>query len=80
MVSVDVVGGLEGRALRERLRDGHDGATRLRNGKKGETSRDGCYTWRKLQLVAEDIDSGQKERVLGSRTRLDLVWRETGKS
>lgn len=77
---MDVVSGLEGRVLRERLRDGHDGATRLRNGKKGETSRDGCYTWRKLQLVAEDIDSGQRERVLGSRTWVDLVWREKGKS
>jgi hypothetical protein len=39
VVSVDVVdvGGLRGRALRERLGNGHDEATRLRHDKRSET-------------------------------------------
>ena len=49
LVSVGVVWGLRGAVLRERLRNGPDGATHLRDDKKGETSRDGRYTCQKRQ-------------------------------
>lgn len=85
VVSVDVVdvGGLRGRALGERLGNGHDEATRLRHDKEVRRkvwAQDGRSTYQKPQQVAEVVVNTQKDEVLDDHTWQNLVWRGMVKS
>jgi hypothetical protein len=86
VVSVDVVhdgDGLLGRALRECLGNGHDGATRLRHDKRSETQglgTDGRSTYQKPHQVAELVVNTQKDELLDDHTWRNLVWRDMVKN